>query len=74
MKHLAGELATVGFVRIEHSLLINLRKVAFAEPLDRGAFVFTLRNGQRLVSSRSYRKGIIEEIRRGLFAGPLVAH
>jgi two-component system, LytTR family, response regulator len=74
MKHLAGVLGSRGFVRIERSLLINLRRVAFAERLDRGAFVFTLRNGRRLVSSSTYRKGILEEIRRGQFVGQHTAH
>ena len=74
MKHLAGVLGPVGFVRIERSLLLNLRRVAFAERLDRGAFVFTLRNGRRLVSSGTYRKGILEEIRRGQFFGQQAAH
>jgi two-component system LytT family response regulator len=67
LKHLAGVLAPLGFVRIERSLLVNLRRVAFAERLDRGAFVFTLRNGRRLTSSSTYRKGILEEIRRAQF-------
>ena len=74
MKHLAGVLAPLGFVRIERSVLINLRKVAFAERVDRGAFAFTLRNGRRLVSSGTYRKGILEEIRRGQFLGRNTAH
>jgi two-component system LytT family response regulator len=74
MKHLAGVLGAEGFVRIERSLLINLRRVAFAERVDRGAFVFTLRNGRRLVSSSTYRKGILEEIRRGQFFGRHAAH
>jgi two-component system LytT family response regulator len=74
MKHLAGVLGAAGFVRIERSLLINLRRVAFAERLDRGAFVFTLRNGRRLVSSTTYRKGILDEIRRGQFIGHSAAH
>jgi len=74
MKHLAGALAPLGFVRIERSLLINLRRVAFAERVDRGAFAFTLRNGRRLLSSTTYRKGILEEIRRGQFFGRNAAH
>jgi two-component system, LytTR family, response regulator len=74
MKHLADVLAPLGFVRIERSLLINLRRVAFAERLDRGAFVFTLRNGRRLISSSTYRKGILEEIRRGQFVRHHAAH
>jgi two-component system LytT family response regulator len=74
LKHLAGALASLGFVRIERSVLLNLRRVAFAERLDRGAFVFSLRNGQRLVSSSTYRKGILEEIRRGQSAARSGAH
>jgi two-component system LytT family response regulator len=74
LKQLAGVLEPLGFVRIERSVLLNLRKVAFAQRLDRGAFVFTLRNGRRLVSGRSYRKGILEEIRRGQFIGTPAAH
>ena len=69
LKHLADVLGPLGFVRIERSVLINLRRVAFAERLDRAAFVFTLRNGRRLVSSRKYRKEILDEIRRGRFVG-----
>jgi DNA-binding LytR/AlgR family response regulator len=68
LKQLAGVLEPLGFVRIERSVLLNLRKVAFAQRLDRGgAFVFTLRNGRRLVSNSNYRKGILDEIRRGQF-------
>jgi DNA-binding LytR/AlgR family response regulator len=67
-------LEPLGFVRIERSVLLNLRKVAFAQPLDRGAFVFVLRNGRRLVSTSRYRKGILEEIRRGQFIGRAAAH
>jgi two-component system LytT family response regulator len=74
LKHLAGVLEPLGFVRIERSVLLNLRKVAFAQPLDRGAFVFVLRNGRRLVSGSRYRTGILEEIRRGQFIGRAAAH
>jgi two-component system, LytTR family, response regulator len=74
LKYLASALSSLGFVRIERSILLNLRRVAFAERLDRGAFVFTMRNGQRLVSSSTYRKGIVEEIRRGQFASRPGAH
>jgi hypothetical protein len=40
-----------------------LRSVAFAERLERGSFAFILRSGHRLVSSVTYRKGILNEIR-----------
>lgn len=65
VKHLAGALAALGFLRIERSLLINLRRVAFAERLGHGVFAFTLASGRRLVSSTTYRRGILNEIRYG---------
>jgi len=64
LKYLGAALASAGFLRIEKSLLINVRRVAYAERIGQGEFAFTLRSGQRLVSSRSYRRAIIEEIRR----------
>ena len=73
MAHRNAALGVYGY-DFERSLLINLRRVAFAERVDRGAFAFTLRNGRRLVSSSTYRKGILEEIRRGQFFGRQAAH
>lgn len=64
LKYLGAALASAGFLRIEKSLLINVRRIAYAERIGQGEFAFTLRSGQRLVSSRSYRRAIIEEIRR----------
>lgn len=74
LKHLAGMLEPLGFVRIERSVLLNLRRVAFAQRLDRGAFVFTLRSGRRLVSNSRYRKRILDEIQHGPFVGRAAAH
>jgi len=39
-------------VRIERSLLVNLRQVAHVERLDRGQYCFVMRRGARLASSR----------------------
>ncbi len=74
LKHFVAVLAPLGFVRIERSVLINLRKVAFAQRLDRGAFAFTLQCGRRMISSSKYRKDILEEIRRVQFAGAANGH
>jgi two-component system LytT family response regulator len=62
VKHLAETLAPAGFVRIERSLLVNLRHVAFAERVGHGAFALTLNSGQRLLSTPTYRKGILEAL------------
>jgi two-component system LytT family response regulator len=62
VKHLAETLAPAGFVRIERSKLVNLRRVAFAERIGHGAFALTLADGRRLQSTPTYRKGILEAL------------
>ena len=52
MKHVCRVLEAYDFVRIERSLLVNVRRVAHVERLERGKFVFVLRGGRRLTSSR----------------------
>jgi DNA-binding LytR/AlgR family response regulator len=59
IKRLAAELAHLGFVRIERSLLVNIRAVLHLEPVGRGAFAFTLSSGGCLHSSPSYRDAIL---------------
>ncbi|HUL48072.1 MAG TPA: LytTR family DNA-binding domain-containing protein [Steroidobacteraceae bacterium] len=59
IKHLEAVLAPVGFVRIERSLLLNVRAIAFAQPLGHGSFVFTLTTGARLHSGHAYRDTIL---------------
>ena len=52
LKRISVRLASLGFVQIERSLLINLHQVAYVERHDRGQFCFVMRSGARLVSSR----------------------
>ncbi len=65
LKNLARVLAPSGFVRITRSLLVNLRRVAFAERIGGGSYEFTLRSGTRLVSTRTFRRGLLAELRGG---------
>jgi two-component system LytT family response regulator len=44
-----------GFVRISRSLLVNLRRVEFAERRGRGVLAFVLGSGVRLLSSAGHR-------------------
>ncbi|HTT03189.1 MAG TPA: LytTR family DNA-binding domain-containing protein [Steroidobacteraceae bacterium] len=60
IKRLATSLAACGFIRIERSLLLNVRAVAYAEPLGRGAFAFTLSSGSCIRSSATYRDAILQ--------------
>lgn len=60
---LAESLESQGFLRIERSLLINLRQVAFAERTERGTYAFTLKRGQRLMSSRERSPAIARLLR-----------
>jgi two-component system, LytTR family, response regulator len=69
LKRLALVLESAGFVRIERSLLLNIRAVEFAERMDYGVFAFTLTNGSRLESTSSYRADILRALRHGQIAG-----
>ena len=62
IKRLETLLAPVGFVRIERSLLLNVRAVAFAQSLGHGSFVFTLTTGIRLHSGHAYRDTVLEAL------------
>ena len=59
IKRLEAVLASAGFVRIERSLLLNVRAIAYAQPLGHGSFVFTLTTGVRLHSGHAYRDTIL---------------
>lgn len=59
IRKLGTTLAPAGFVRIERSLLLNIRAIAYAEPGGRGSFAFTLLSGVRLRSGHVYRNTIL---------------
>jgi len=59
LKHLDILLSPGGFVRIERSLLLNVRAIAYAQPIGHGTFAFTLASGVRLHSGHSYRDTIL---------------
>lgn len=60
IKRLAAELADMGFVRINRSILLNVRAIHFAEPIGHGTLAFTLSSGICLHSSNTYREVILE--------------
>lgn len=59
IKRLAAYLADRGFMRIERSLLLNVRAVAYAQVANHGTFAFTLSSGACIQSSASYRDTIL---------------
>jgi DNA-binding LytR/AlgR family response regulator len=59
IKRLAASLAERGFVRIERSVLLNVRAVAYAQVAGHGCFAFTLSSGACVQSSSSYREAIL---------------
>lgn len=65
LAHLESVLVPLGFVRIERSLLVNLRRVAYVERIGNGEYAFTLHTGVRLISSRSHRRTIVQALRGG---------
>lgn len=62
IKRLAAYLGDWGFVRIERSLLLNVRAVVYAQIANHGTFVFTLSSGACVQSSSSYRDAILDVI------------
>jgi two-component system, LytTR family, response regulator len=63
LKRISARFASIGFLQIERSVLVNLRQLAYVERHDRGQFCFVMRSGAQLISSRE-RSG---EIRTLLF-------
>jgi two-component system LytT family response regulator len=59
IKRLEAVLSPAGFVRIERSLLLNIRAVAYAQPSGRGTFDFSLTTGVSLHSGHAYRDLIL---------------
>jgi two-component system LytT family response regulator len=59
IKRLAADLAHLGFVRIERSLLMNIKAVQYAETVGHGKLAFTLSSGACLFSSVTYREAIL---------------
>jgi len=53
------------FLRVHRSRIVNIRKIKELQPLFRGEYDITLRDGTRLESGRAYRARI-----RKLFSGP----
>jgi len=62
IKHLSRQLAELGFIRIERSLLVNAAAVSYAEVAGHGTFALTLGSGVCLHSSAAYRDSILRII------------
>jgi two-component system, LytTR family, response regulator len=62
IKRLSRQLAELGFVRIERSLLVNAAAVSYAEVAGHGTFTLTLNSGVCLHSSAAYRDSILSII------------
>ncbi|HYL02240.1 MAG TPA: LytTR family DNA-binding domain-containing protein [Steroidobacteraceae bacterium] len=59
VKRLSLVLGDSGFVRIERSLMINIRAVHYAQLAGHGTFAFTLASGACLRSGARYREEIL---------------
>ena len=65
MKRLADELAALGFIRIERSLLLNVRSILYAQRVGRGTYAFTLSSGSCLYSGATFRHEILRALPLG---------
>jgi two-component system, LytTR family, response regulator len=59
VKRLAAVLSGSGFVRIERSLLLNVRAIVYAQRAGRGTYSFTLLSGSVVRSGQKYRAEIL---------------
>ncbi|MGA7824166.1 MAG: LytTR family DNA-binding domain-containing protein [Steroidobacteraceae bacterium] len=62
VKRLAAALSASGFVRIERSLLINVRAIRYAQRAGRGTYTFTLLSGTVVHSGARYRDQILQHL------------
>jgi two-component system LytT family response regulator len=62
IKRLDAILCRGGFLRIEKSLLLNIKAIAFVESAARGCYAFTLKCGARLQSGAAYREVILQTL------------
>ena len=65
LKHLETSLAPLGFIRIRHSLLLNLGVVHYIEKLGCGVMSFSLPDGRCFKSSATYRSHIAAALQLG---------
>jgi DNA-binding LytR/AlgR family response regulator len=61
-KHLAVVLADWGFLRIERSLIVNVRAIAYVQRAAQSRYVFSLHSGASLRSGKRYRGEILRAI------------
>ena len=65
LSSLEARLDPTKFLRIHRSTIVNLKSIKELQPLFHGEYVFTLRDGTQLSSSRSYRDRL-----QGLLTNP----
>jgi two-component system LytT family response regulator len=65
ISRLTAVLAANGFVRIERSLLLNVRAISYAQRSGRGTYTFTMACGACLRSGAKYRAQILRVLPLG---------
>jgi DNA-binding LytR/AlgR family response regulator len=60
IKRLARLLAASGYVRIQRTVLLNVRAVLYAQRVGHGRYAFSLRSGARVCSGAKYRDEILQ--------------
>lgn len=60
IKRLSRLLADSGYVRIQRTVLLNVRAVLYAQRVGHGRYAFSLRSGARVCSGAKYRDEILQ--------------
>lgn len=59
MKRLSRLLGDRGYVRIQRTVLLNIRSIQYAQRAGRGRYTFMLSSGERVCSGIKYRKELL---------------
>ena len=63
MNNLESELNPAHFIRIHRGIIVNRHAIQSHKYLGNNEFEFVMQNGQRVVSSRSYKSAIQQSMR-----------
>jgi two-component system LytT family response regulator len=65
MHSLESRLNPAKFIRVSRWAIINIDHVNYLEPWSNGEWAITMRTGQRVISTESYRKGLQSLLKAG---------
>jgi hypothetical protein len=69
LESLEARLDPAGFARIHRSVIVNVDRSAYLEPIAHGEYLVTLRDGRTLYPTRSFSRRLRHRLRCDLITG-----